>query len=387
MRVDPGDVALCVAEEVESGGRPAPTSPPIVQTSLFTFATFDALAEGLSRESEETVYTRGRNPTVQAVEGKLAALERGEACICLGSGMAAISAVLVGLLEAGTHVLFVNHTYGPTLQLAAELRRYGVSHDVVLDTDPAAVRARMRRETRLVWLESPGTMLFRMADVGAIAAVAREHGALVCVDNSWATPLLQKPLELGADIVVHSATKYLAGHSDVVAGAVVSSGERIRELFRRSYLLLGGVLAPFDAWLLLRGLRTLPVRLRQHEADALAVARFLASHPAVARVHHPALREGGERELAERQLRGWSGLFSFELRDAGRADVARVLDRLRHFRLGVSWGGVESLAISPERRDDGAWLRAHGLPRGLIRLSVGLEGADLLIADLAAALE
>lgn len=407
MRIDPEDVALCLVDDdipatpaagaasadvwrAPDGARP--TATPIVQTSLFTFPTFQALIDGLSAEHRHTVYTRGQNPTVEVLERKLAALERGEACKCFGSGMAAINAVMTGLLRSGDHVLFVNNTYGPTIELAEHLGRFGVEHDLLLDGTPDAVRAALRPNTSLVWLESPGTMLFRMVDVAGIASVAREHGALTCMDNSWSTPLLQKPLALGADIVVHSCTKYLAGHSDLVAGAVISTAQRMEELFYRSFLLNGGVLAPFDAWLLLRGLRTLPARLRQHEADALAVARFLDGHPGVRRVHHPALESGPEGGAIDAgapntgALAGTSGLFSFELVRDDFASVSRVLDTLEHIHLGVSWGGVESLAISPSRPDNEAELDAKGTPRGLIRLSVGLEGADVLIADLDAAL-
>jgi len=395
MRIDPEDVTLCLVDDPAPAGRPAadapaawsapdgarPTAVPIVQTSLFTFPTFAALIEGLAAEHRHTVYSRGQNPTVEVLERKLAALERGEACKCFSSGMAAINAVMTGLLRAGDHVLFVNNTYGPTLELAAHLARFGVEHDVVLDGAPDAVRAALKPNTSLVWLESPGTMLFRVVDVPGIAALTHEHGALVCMDNSWSTPLLQKPLTLGVDIVVHSCTKYLAGHSDLVAGAVISTAARMEDLFYRSFLLNGGVLAPFDAWLLLRGMRTLPARLRQHETDALTVARFLDGHPAVRRVHHPALAgalPGG--------LRGTSGLFSFELAAGDFESVRRVLDALDHIHLGVSWGGVESLAISPARPGNETELDGKGIPRGLIRLSVGLEGADVLIADLDAAL-
>ena len=398
MNLDPRDVALCTAETVRpiGPGGPAPTSPPIVQTSLFTYPSFQALVDALGAEHSNSVYSRGRNPTVRALEDKLAALERGEAAACFASGMAAISAVMLGTLQSGDHALFVNQTYGPTLQLAQHLRRFGIDHDVLLPDSAGAVdargaaipvdavRAAMRSETRLVWIESPGTMTFRLVDVEAVAAVAREHGAISCMDNSWATPLLQKPIEVGVDVVVHSATKYLGGHSDVVAGAVVSTAARMEELFYHAYLLNGGILAPFDAWLLLRGLRTLPVRLAQHERDGLAVARFLADHPAVRIVHHPAI--GDEESVAAEQLRGYAGLFSFELAEPSYERVAAVIDRLEHFRIGVSWGGVESLVISPNRPGGGVREGSKGVPPGLIRLSVGLEGAELLIEDLGRAL-
>ncbi|MCC6431827.1 MAG: aminotransferase class V-fold PLP-dependent enzyme, partial [Gemmatimonadaceae bacterium] len=196
-------------------------STPIVMTSLFAFPTLEALQQGLANESTTHVYSRGQNPTVEVLERKLARLERGEACKCFGSGMAAVSAAMLGVVRAGDHVLFVNQTYGPTLQLAEHLTHFGVSHDVLLATDAASVAAALRPNTRLVWLESPGTMTFRVLDLEAISAVVRAHGAITCIDNSWATPLLQKPITLGVDIVVHTASKYLNGHSDLMAGAVI----------------------------------------------------------------------------------------------------------------------------------------------------------------------
>ena len=381
--IDPRDAHVCLREDLPSpADAPASTSAPIVQTSLFTFPTFRALIEGLDAEHRTHVYSRGQNPTVEAFERKLAELEGAEACKAFSSGMAAIAAVLFGTLRAGDHVLFVNETYGPTLRLAAELRRFGVGHDLVLDLAPDAVRAALRPETRLVWLESPGTMLFRVADIAAIGGIARAHGAVCCIDNSWATPLLQKPLALGVDLVVHTCTKYLAGHSDLVAGAVAGAAARLEELFYSAYLLLGGALAPASAWLLLRSMRTLPIRLERQGADALRVARFLQGHPAVAAVHHPAI--GGDPALVASQMRGFSGVFSFELRPPEFAAVETALDRLRLFRKGISWGGVESLVYSPVREAgnrDGS-----SLPPGLVRLSVGLEGADALIEDLSRAL-
>lgn len=384
MRLDPDDVAICVSDPIPEGPDPSPTCPPVIQTSLFSFPDFRALIEGLHAEHEQSVYSRGRNPTVAAVEDRLARLERGESCLAFASGMGAISAVLHGSLQSGDHVLFVNQTYGPTLKLAGYMERFGVSHDLCLDLDPAAVEDALRPDTRLVWMENPGTMLFRMLDVEAVASLARDRGIVSCLDNSWATPLLQKPLALGVDVVVHTATKYLGGHSDLVAGAVVSTADRIERLFYDAYLLNGATLAPWTAWLLLRGIRTLPARLRQHEADALQVAEFLELHPGVARVHHPALI--AEPGLVERQLRGFSGTFSFELVTDEFERVARFIDALEHFRIGVSWGGVESLVIAAARGDGDERLAAAGIPRGLVRLSVGLEGVEALWSDLERAL-
>ena len=383
MRIDPDDVQLCLHDDVDSPP-PRPLSTPVVQTSLFAFPTLEALAEGLAEERSTHVYSRGQNPTVEALETKLARLERGAACKAFGSGMAAVSAVFLGLLQAGDHVVFVNQIYGPTLQLVRHLQGFGITHDVVLDTDPAAVEARLRPETRLLWVESPGTMLFRLVDLRALAQLARDRGITTAIDNTWTTPLLQKPLTLGMDVVVHTATKYLGGHSDVVAGAIVTDEERMDRIFHRAFLLVGGILGPWEAWLLLRGLRTLPARLREHEAAALEVARMLTRHPAVAAVHHPALT--GDPALIERQMTGHTGTFSFVLRDGSWEAVCRVVDALERFRIGVSWGGVESLALSPQRPWNARSLERHGLPQGLIRLSIGLEGADVLAADLEQAL-
>ena len=398
MHIDPQDRMICAGGDLEedprlltgqarAGSGPVSTaaSTPIYQSSLFTFPDFGALLDGFSAEHRTSLYSRGKNPTVEALERKLTALERGEACLCFSSGMAAVSAVMLGLLRAGDHVLFVNDTYGPTLQLAQHLRRFDIEHDLQLDLDLESIELAIRPNTRLLWLESPGTMRFRQLDIRAVASLARDRGILTAIDNSWATPLCQKPLTLCVDIVMHTCSKYIGGHSDVIAGALVTSAERAEELFYGSYLLNGGILAPFDAWLLLRGLRTLPVRLAQHEADALRIAAFLDAHPAVRRVNHPALGEG--RQLAAKQLSGYTGLLSFELERGGLENVSRVIDGLEHFGIGVSWGGVESLVISPNGRTNQGRLDELGIPPGLIRLSVGLEGADVLIDDLKSALD
>jgi cystathionine beta-lyase/cystathionine gamma-synthase len=361
--IDPEDELLCLGhgEDVaEAGGALA---PPIAQTAVFAQPSLAELMAGLASEHDHLLYTRGNNPTVAAVEAKLARLERGAACRCLASGMAAVSAVLTSLLEAGDHVLLVNQVYGPTRQL---LR----------------IAAALRDETRLIWLESPGTMLFRSLDIAAVTALARERGIATVLDNSWATPLFQKPLTLGVDLVVHSATKYIGGHSDVVAGAVVGSAAHLETLFHEALLLDGGVLSPIDAWLLNRGLRTLPVRMRRHHETGLAVAGFLASHPRVRRVFHPAFDAAGPGALT-----GYSGLLSFELATSSFDELERFVDALERFRIGVSWGGVESLVLTPNRGDNREALAAQSIPPGLVRLSVGLEAPEFLIADLERALD
>lgn len=380
MHIAPEDIRTCIEDHPAREPGVEPMATPIVQTSLFAFPDYDSLIAAGAAEYRNNVYTRGQNPTVEVLEKKLAALERGESCKAFGSGMAAVSGVILGLLDAGDHILFVNHTYGPTMQLAKQLERFGIEHTLLLDIEPDDVKAALQPNTRLVWLESPGTMMFRTLDLAAIADIAHSHGALTCIDNSWASPLFQKPITHGIDIVLHSATKYIGGHSDVVAGAVITTAERMRHIFYRSYLLLGGILHPFDSWLLLRGLRTMPVRMQQHHADAIRVAEFLRTRPEVAAVHHPAF------DAPSPTLTGFSGLFSFELKDAGFNEVRRFIDSLKRFRIGVSWGGVESLVISPNRGNNLHYLDSQRIPHGLIRMSIGLEGADALIDDVSAAL-
>lgn len=380
MPIAADDIRICLEDHPAREPGTEPMAAPIVQTSLFAFQDYESLIAAGAAENRHTVYTRGQNPTVEVLEKKLAALEHGEACKAFGSGMAAISAVFIGLLQSGDHILFVNHTYGPTLQLAKQLRRFGIEHSVTLDLGPADVEKAIQPNTKLVYVENPGTMMFRTLDLAAIAGVARSRGALSCVDNSWASPLFQKPLLHGVDIVVHSATKYIGGHSDVVAGAVITTASLIEQIFYRAFLLLGGILHPFDSWLLLRGLRTLPVRMQQHESDALRVAEFLRERKEVSAVHHPAFMQQSSA------LTGHSGLFSFELEGAGFDEVRGFINALKRFRIGVSWGGVESLVISPNRGKNLSWLDSQRIPHGLIRISVGLEGSDALIEDIDAAL-
>ncbi|MFQ5704965.1 MAG: trans-sulfuration enzyme family protein [Gemmatimonadales bacterium] len=384
MNIDPADIKICTDAEEKELSYHSGVTPPIAQTALFTYPTFAELLGALASEHTHHVYTRGQNPTVELVEHKLQKLEHGEMCKCFASGMAAVSAIMLGLLEAGDHILFVNQIYGPTLELAQQLERFGIQHDTMLDLHPSEWEGAVRKETRLIWFESPGTMLFRTLNIAKLVEFAKSRNILTAMDNTWATPLLQKPLDSGVDLVMHACSKYIGGHSDAIAGAVVGSAELVEQIYYRAFMLNGGVLAPFDAWLLLRGLRTLPIRLREHGESGLAVARFLAEHEAVARVYHPALSgvDDGHRD----GLRGYTGLFSFELSGGTFDDVVRVIDALKVFRIGVSWGGTESLAISPNRGDNAEYLSANDISPGLIRLSVGLEGANALIDDLGSAL-
>jgi len=379
---DAGIETLCVHFGESPLDHHGAAAVPIYQTSTFIYPD----AEAFARRRTDTVgrydYTRIGNPTVQLFERRIARLEAGRWACAFSSGMGAISAAAYACLERDAHVVACAHCYWPTRQLLDHLRRFGIEATFVHGTRVEDFAAAMRPQTRLVWLESPTSGHFEILPVRPLCELAHERGATVVFDNSWATPVFQRPLELGADLVVHSVTKYLNGHSDVVAGVVVGRDEALRQRIERELELTGASLDPFAAWLILRGLRTLPLRMRQHEASGLALAQMLEEHPKVARVHHPGLPSHPGCALAREQMSGCSGLFSFELAEPGAGPVRRLLNRLRLFEIGVSWGGYESLILGGTMFSD-----RPDRPRHLIRVSVGLETTEDLLEDMGRALE
>ena len=359
---------------------------PVYQSSLFAFETHDAFDAAMEDVLQATVYSRGNNPTVTHLEQKIAALEGGESARCFGSGMGAIAGTIFALTGAGDHIVCVDQAYGPTRAFLTDLEeRYQVQTTFVDGTDPNAFAAAVRPNTKLIYLESPTSMVFEMQDLPAIAAFARERGIITAVDNSWATPYFQRPLEMGCDLVLHSLTKYFSGHSDCLGGVVVGSERLISLIGKRSYLSLGAIMAPQAAALVTRGLRTLPIRMQRHQESAIAVAKFLESHPLVEQVLYPALPSHPQYELGRRQMTGYSGLFSF-LPKLKREQTGQLVKRLRYFEEGPSWGGFESLINTPGLWMDEETSRAHGIPPGLLRVSIGLEPAELLMEDLDQAL-
>lgn len=352
--------------------------PPIYQTSLFTSRDVAAYEESAHSLREPYYYTRINNPTTEILQVKLAAIEKAEAARCFGSGMAAVTAAIMHAVKAGDHVVAVETIYGPARSaLSTYLAKFGIYVTYVDGTDPQQFADASRPNTRLFYLESPSSLVFRLQNLPAVVAIAHERGISTVLDNSWASPYFQNPLEFGVDVVLHSATKYLSGHSDVVAGAMMGSRDRIDAISEHEGSLLGATLDPFAAWLLLRGVRTLAVRLDRHQQSALRVAEFLETHPTVACVHYPGLPSHPQHDLACRQMRGFSGLLSFELKDGGKPAAAAVVNRLRFFGIGVSWGGYESLVVPLHFRSD----------RWGMRLHVGLETVEDLVQDLADALE
>ncbi len=360
--------------------------PPIYQTSNFAMPTVAAMREAFANEYDSHLYTRGNNPTNAILRAKLAALEGAEDALVFGSGAAAIAAAVSFGLAAGDHVVAVSKPYTWTkILLRDHLTRFGLSVSWVDMTDTAAVEAALSERTQLIVLESPNSLTFEQCDIAAITALARARGIRTVIDTTWATPLGQSPLSLGVDLVVHSGTKYLAGHSDVVFGVVAGSRELLKRIFFGPYMTLGAILSPHDAWLALRGLRTLSVRMERIARSATVIADWLATQPRVRRLYWPHHPEQPQFGLTQAQLRHASGLMSIDL-DTDLDGVARFCDGLERFLLAVSWGGYESLAFPIAGVRD--WRgREHeaGVPVTLVRLSIGLEDPAVLIDDLARA--
>ena len=364
-------------------------SPPIFQSSIFAFPTVAAFRDSFRDEFTRTTYTRGNNPTVEILRKKVAALEGAEECLMFGSGAGAVSAAVMASVSAGDHVVCVQRPYSWTRAVIRDLLgRFGVAHSFVDGTDVANIEKALTPATRLIVLESPNSMTFEMQDLAAVAQLARARGIRTLCDNSYATPLNQSPIAFGIDMVAHSATKYLNGHSDVVAGALCGSEKIMREVFRGPFMTCGAILSPNDAWLMIRGLRTLQIRMQRIAQTAQQVLGFVEGHPRVERVYYPTAASNPQFKLGQEQMRGASGLMTLQLRVDDVAGVERFCNALQRFLMTVSWGGYESLlfpvcAVHPAT----APIASGGsLPLNLVRLSIGLEEPDALVADLEQAL-
>jgi cystathionine gamma-synthase len=354
--------------------------PPIYATSTYKQDGVGGLRAGYE-------YSRSANPTRTALEEALAAVEGGARGLAFASGLAAEDTLLRAVCRPGDHVLIPNDAYGGTYRLFSRvLEPWGISFDPVPLGDPDAVRAAVRPDTRMIWVETPTNPLLNVADIAALAQISRDAGALLVVDNTFASPYLQQPLALGADVVVHSTTKYVGGHSDVIGGALVARSADLGERLAYHQNAIGAVAGPFDAWLTLRGLKTLGVRMDRHCDNAERVVDLLLSHAKVTQVLYPGLAEHPGHEVASKQMRRFGGMVSFRVSGGEEAAVA-VCDRARLFTLGESLGGVESLIEHPGRMTHAS---AAGspleVPADLVRLSVGIETIDDLLADLSEAL-
>jgi len=368
-------------------------APPIVQTSNFTFPNVAAMRRDLQREHQVPFYTRGVNPTVSILRKKLAALEGAEDALVLASGSAAIGAAVLANVGQGDHIVSVARPYSWTARLMQQfLPRFGVTTTFVDGTDVRNFAAAIQPNTRIIYLESPNSFTFELQDLAAVAQLARERRAagqeiVTMIDNSYCTPLYQQPLALGIDLSLHSASKYFGGHSDLVAGVICGTEAMIKKIFYSEYMTLGGIVSPMNAWLMIRGLRTLPLRLERSDRSAAEVAAFLEQHPKVEQLYYPFAKTNPQYELARRQMQGCGGLLTITLKTDQIASVDAFANALKRFLLGVSWGGHESLVfpasvVNPERGP------VDPLDRNFrkVRLYIGLEDPALLIEDLEQAL-
>ena len=365
-----------------------PVVPPIVQSATFTFADANELKEWAEGRSKVDIYTRYGNPTLRLAEEKLAELEEAEAALVTASGMAAISSALLACLKAGEEVVATRSLYGGTYRLMRDFfPRWGIAVRFV-DTDLRGIEELITPRTRVLYTESPTNPTLRIVDLRKAAQLARRHRLVSMVDNTFASPVFQKPVRFGFDLVLHSATKYLGGHSDIVAGAVAGRADLV-DATRRTMIALGGSLDPGAAYLLIRGMRTLELRARRSEQNALALATFLETHPKVGRVHYPGLPSHPDHTLARSLMSGFGGMLAFDLK-GGLPAARKFADRIRLFRLAASLGGVESLAILPvyssHHKMSAHELAAAGVTTGTVRVSVGIEDPADLVADLRQAL-
>jgi methionine-gamma-lyase len=380
-------------KSVHSGEKLCPLTgsitTPIYQTSNFGYNDLDSLKRTLSDHSKGYFYTRLSNPTFEAVEKKIADLMGTKRALIFSSGMAALTTAIFSLVSAGDHIVSAFDIYGGTFNFFANvLPRFGVTVDLVETADAEKLAASVKPNTKIIFFESPTNPLLKIIDISGIAKIGKLHGVITFIDNTFATSFNQKPLESGIDLEMQSATKYLGGHSDLLGGVVGGSEELIEKVMLFRYV-FGGIPDPQSAWLLMRGVKTLKVRMEVHNKNGMEIARFLEKHPSVETIYYPGLKSHPENALAKRQMKGFGGIVSFELR-GGVNSVKRFLKKLRIFQLAVSLGGIESLICPPaftthRRLSDSQRIKA-GITDNLIRLSVGIEDVQDLIEDLDQAL-
>ncbi|MFN0257549.1 trans-sulfuration enzyme family protein [Pedobacter ureilyticus] len=363
-------------------------APPIIQTSNFKFNTVDDFRNALADEYQGNLYSRGFNPTIDILRKKLAALDGAEDALVFGSGIAAVTIPVLALLQQGDEVICIENPYSWTIKLFNDLLpKFGVKTTFVNGSDTSAIEAAINAQTKLIYLESPNTFSFDVQDLEAIAKIAKAKNIITMIDNSYCSPLYQQPIAYGIDLVAQSATKYLAGHSDVVAGVVTGKKALLKQIFEKEYMNIGASLAPQNAWLLLRSLRTLPIRLEKITANANEVIKYLEQHPKVEKVLHPFSRNNKQLELAKKQMKACGGLFSIVLKNSSLEKIEAFCNGLKHILMAVSWGGYESLIIPACAGISKADFSIDNPRHVLIRIYIGLEEPDYLIKDLEQALE
>ena len=367
--------------------------PPIYQNSLFTFSSWAALEQAFQDKVNSHIYTRGNNPTVTFVEKKIAKLAKGEKSKLFASGMAAVSSGILHFMNNGDHMITLKNIYGPAHSLLNNFMvpKMGVEVTYVSGNDIEEIKNSIQPNTKLIYLESPTSVTFIIQDIEKIVEIAKKHNIATVIDNSWATPIFQKTLPMGIDLEVHSCSKYLGGHSDIIAGALIGRTDVINSIAGCEYELLGAKLSPHEASLLLRSLRTLDIRMAKHQSNALFIAEFLEKHEKIKNITYPGLKSFNQHELACKQMSGFSGLISFQLNTNDLTQIIKFFDSLKLFQKGVSWGGHESLiyapAISCIRELTEEQINMMGITLGDMRISIGLEDKHDLLDDLIQALD
>ena len=361
--------------------------PPIFMNSLNVFEEIDDYFDAKVHDKHTYVYGRVQNPTVRILEDKVAALEHGVAAFAFASGMAAATTAVLSVVKAGQNIVSIRNAYGPLKNFIEKYcpEHLGTTLTYVKGNEVSDFEEAITDNTALVILESPSSVVFSLQDIEAVCKIAHERGAKVYIDNTFCTPIFCNPLDLGVDIVMHTVSKYMGGHSDVIGGMLAVRDEEMANTIVSNRELLGGIIGPMEAWLVLRGLRTLSVRVKAHEAVAMQVAEYLENHPKVDKVYYTGLKSHPQYELVQKQQKGSTGLLAFEIKGSTE-DAKKVVNSLKIFKIGVSWGGFESLVMMPQMRFDEETCEWLGSRRGLIRIHCGLEGVDALIADLEQAL-
>ena len=363
-------------------------APPVIQTSNFAFPNLQAFRESFADELGHHVYSRGNNPTVEILRRKLAALEKTEDALVFASGAAAVAAAVIGNVKAGDHIICQESPYSWTTALLRKfLSRFGVSHTFVDGTDIRNIEAARRPETTVLYLESPNTMTFECQDLAACAAFAKAHGIVTMIDNSYTSPLYQNPADYGIDIVIHSGTKYLNGHSDVVVGVLCASHAMVKKIFESELMTLGGIISPHDAALVIRGLRTLPLRLKRSDESAQWIINKMDSHPKIERIWYPFHHSFPQLELAKKQMSGCGGLFSAQFKTDSKEKMEAFIHKIERFLMAVSWGGHESLMIPTIGFYDIPGRSNPPIPWTFCRFYIGLEDPEWLWEDLEKAME
>ncbi|HJO94308.1 MAG TPA: aminotransferase class I/II-fold pyridoxal phosphate-dependent enzyme [Victivallales bacterium] len=366
--------------------------PPIYQNSLFTFPDWEAIDKAFDDPVSNCIYTRGKNPTVSLAEEKLAKIAGGEKAKLFSSGMGAITSAIMHYIKSGDHVITLNNIYGPASNFFNSYlsKKFNVEITYISGTKIEEFEQSIRENTKLIYIESPATAVFSLQDITAVAELAKKNNINTIIDNTWATPVFQKPIEMGIDLEVHSCSKYIGGHSDIVAGVVIGKEKDIDEIFLGEHALFGAKLAPFEAWLITRSLRTLPIRMLKHQENAARVVAFLKSHKKIKSVLYPGLSDFPQYELGKKQMTGYTGLMGFEIASENLQEIKNFFNALDIFKIGVSWGGHESLIFAPAigylKELPPEQFKNMGISLGTMRISVGLENADDLIDDLENAL-